>query len=84
MRLPHPLDGRDLLVEAPLPAALRRFLHSAFRRRRSRTMARAFDLLVFDWDGTLLDSAGAIVTAPSMRPATTSVCRSRRTSGLDM
>ena len=26
-------------------------------------MARAFDLLVFDWDGTLLDSAGAIVTA---------------------
>ena len=24
-------------------------------------MARRFDLLVFDWDGTLLDSAGAIV-----------------------
>ncbi len=26
-------------------------------------MARQFDLLVFDWDGTLLDSAGAIVGA---------------------
>ena len=26
-------------------------------------MARAFDLLVFDWDGTLLDSAAAIVGA---------------------
>ncbi|WP_300450385.1 HAD-IA family hydrolase [Accumulibacter sp.] len=26
-------------------------------------MARAFDLLVFDWDGTLLDSAAAIVDA---------------------
>ncbi|MCM8596799.1 HAD-IA family hydrolase [Accumulibacter sp.] len=28
-------------------------------------MARRFDLLVFDWDGTLLDSAGAIVSAIS-------------------
>ncbi len=28
MRLRNPLDGRDLLVEAPLPVALRRFLHS--------------------------------------------------------
>lgn len=27
------------------------------------TMARNFDLIVFDWDGTLMDSAGAIVTA---------------------
>ena len=26
-------------------------------------MARRFDLLVFDWDGTLLDSVGAIVNA---------------------
>lgn len=26
-------------------------------------MAKRFDLLVFDWDGTLLDSAGAIVAA---------------------
>lgn len=26
-------------------------------------MARQFDLIVFDWDGTLMDSAGAIVTA---------------------
>lgn len=26
-------------------------------------MAKRFDLLVFDWDGTLLDSAAAIVTA---------------------
>lgn len=26
-------------------------------------MVKRFDLLVFDWDGTLLDSAGAIVTA---------------------
>jgi phosphoglycolate phosphatase len=26
-------------------------------------MARKFDLLVFDWDGTLLDSTGAIVSA---------------------
>ena len=26
-------------------------------------MARKFDLLVFDWDGTLLDSTGAIVAA---------------------
>lgn len=26
-------------------------------------MAKRFDLLVFDWDGTLLDSAGAIVSA---------------------
>lgn len=26
-------------------------------------MAKRFDLLVFDWDGTLLDSAGAIVVA---------------------
>ncbi len=26
-------------------------------------MARRFDLLIFDWDGTLLDSAGAIVDA---------------------
>lgn len=26
-------------------------------------MAKRFDLLVFDWDGTLLDSAGAIVEA---------------------
>lgn len=28
MRLPHPLEGRELVVEAPLPAALRRFLQS--------------------------------------------------------
>lgn len=28
MRLPNPLDGRDLVVEAPLPVALRRFLDS--------------------------------------------------------
>ena len=26
-------------------------------------MASRFELLVFDWDGTLLDSAGAIVDA---------------------
>lgn len=26
MRLPHPLDGRELVVEAPLPVVLRRFL----------------------------------------------------------
>lgn len=26
-------------------------------------MARRFDLIVFDWDGTLMDSAGAIVAA---------------------
>jgi 23S rRNA pseudouridine955/2504/2580 synthase len=26
MRFPHPLDGRELVVEAPLPAALSRFL----------------------------------------------------------
>lgn len=26
-------------------------------------MAARFELLVFDWDGTLLDSAGAIVGA---------------------
>ena len=26
-------------------------------------MAKRFDLLVFDWDGTLMDSAGAIVRA---------------------
>lgn len=26
-------------------------------------MARRFDLVIFDWDGTLMDSAGAIVTA---------------------
>lgn len=26
-------------------------------------MAHRFDLIVFDWDGTLMDSAGAIVTA---------------------
>ncbi len=26
-------------------------------------MAKRFDLLVFDWDGTLMDSAGAIVAA---------------------
>jgi 23S rRNA pseudouridine955/2504/2580 synthase len=28
MRLPNPLDGRDLVVEAPLPVVLRRFLDS--------------------------------------------------------
>lgn len=27
------------------------------------TMAKRFDLVVFDWDGTLMDSAGAIVAA---------------------
>ena len=26
-------------------------------------MAKRFDLLVFDWDGTLMDSAAAIVAA---------------------
>ena len=26
-------------------------------------MAERFDLIVFDWDGTLMDSAGAIVRA---------------------
>ena len=26
-------------------------------------MAKQFDLIVFDWDGTLMDSASAIVTA---------------------
>lgn len=30
---------------------------------KRRTMAKKFDLLVFDWDGTLLDSAGAIAGA---------------------
>jgi phosphoglycolate phosphatase len=28
-----------------------------------RIMAKPFDLIVFDWDGTLMDSAAAIVTA---------------------
>jgi len=28
---------------------------------KRRTMARRFELIVFDWDGTLLDSAGTIV-----------------------
>jgi phosphoglycolate phosphatase-like HAD superfamily hydrolase len=36
-------------------------------------MAERFDLIVFDWDGTLMDSAGAIVRA--MQAAT------RRASG---
>ena len=26
-------------------------------------MAKQFDLIVFDWDGTLMDSTGAIVDA---------------------
>ena len=31
-------------------------------------MAKRFDLLVLDWDGTLMDSAGAIVALPSRPP----------------
>ena len=29
-------------------------------------MAKRFELIVFDWDGTLLDSAGAIVVSHAM------------------
>jgi hypothetical protein len=46
MRLPHPLDGGELLLEAALPAALKGFVHSV-AARRGRIMARRFELLVF-------------------------------------
>ena len=42
-----------MLIEAPLPAELATFLDNL--------NAQAFDLLIFDWDGTLMDSAGLIV-----------------------
>jgi 23S rRNA pseudouridine955/2504/2580 synthase len=34
MRLPHPLDGRPLLLEAALPAALKDFVHSVSEKER--------------------------------------------------
>jgi hypothetical protein len=41
-------------VEAPLPDDLERFLSVGARRV-------TFDLIVFDWDGTLMDSEARIV-----------------------
>jgi 23S rRNA pseudouridine955/2504/2580 synthase len=38
MRLPHPQDGHELVLEAPCRAPLQQFLH-VFRARRGRTMA---------------------------------------------
>lgn len=62
MDLPHPISGEKLALEAPLPNALAEFL-SQLSIEEKRIMGRRFDLLVFDWDGTLFDSTGVIVQA---------------------
>ncbi len=60
----HPATGLAMRLEAPLPADLQAFLDdldAARRAWRRPDMGKQFDLLVFDWDGTVVDSAGHIV-----------------------
>ena len=47
----HPLTGERAELESPLPADMRRF---------AETRPCATTLIVFDWDGTLMDSTGGI------------------------
>ena len=47
-------------------------------------MSKRFELLVFDWDGTLMDSAGAIVAEHPGEPAAISGCRCPTTSAPPM
>jgi 23S rRNA pseudouridine955/2504/2580 synthase len=54
LTLPHPLTGEPLKLEAPLPASWKAFAET------EALMARVYDLLVFDWDGTLMDSTAHI------------------------
>ena len=66
-RVPASRDrGRRRVVEAPLPDALAAFPRVALGDRATAAgaltgMGKRFDLLVFDWDGTVVDSAGHIV-----------------------
>ena len=63
MDFPHPLKDERVALEAPLPDALAGGFSRGCLPMKRRIMAKRFDLLVFDWDGTLMDSAGAIVAA---------------------
>ena len=62
MDFPHPLKDERVALEAPLPDALAGFL-TRLSANEEKDYGETFDLLVFDWDGTLMDSAGAIVAA---------------------
>ncbi len=64
----HPLTGKAMSFESPLPADLARFVArldaataAAYPMRDAAS--RRFELLVFDWDGTLVDSTVLIALA---------------------
>ena len=84
-RCAHPVTGERVVLESPLPADLAAFVADARAtplprrprpRREPRSAARAmaerrFDLVVFDWDGTLADSTAIIArVAPAARAGT--------------
>jgi hypothetical protein len=54
--------GAPVELESPLPVELRSFTEKLDRNEK-RDMAKRFELIVFDWDGTLMDSTGAIVAS---------------------
>jgi hypothetical protein len=49
----HPVTGERVQLVAPLPLTFRHFVDHAAQRQ--------FDLIAFDWDGTLFDSTKIIV-----------------------
>ena len=61
----HPATSETMRLEAPLATDLQRFAEDLAQPQPATTSisrwASSFDLLVFDWDGTLVDSAGHIV-----------------------
>lgn len=60
LRLTHPQSGEIVTFKAPLPAECAAFLNAFSRRIPIPMPQQRFDLIVFDWDGTLMDSTPAI------------------------
>jgi hypothetical protein len=63
LALPHPLSGTRRWSSSrrcPMSCALSSKNWTGMKQER---MAKRFELIVFDWDGTLMDSTGAIVAS---------------------
>ncbi len=54
----HPATGERVTVRSPLPAELEAFRRAALGEEAVRVSR--YDLVIFDWDGTLIDSTGLI------------------------
>ena len=61
----HPVTGESMKLESPLPAEMKAFVESRLQV--------SYRLLVFDWDGTIIDSASAIVDC---------ICAAARDTGI--